>query len=220
MKQVANGRDAHFLHLNLKNRLGLADKPHSSATQNADLIQIFTSRDSKDTEMTLGLSNNNKIIQQSKQKKQVKTNKRQNFLDIMRESNTQQEEQNNDSTNAISTNGTTTPILTPTNFYGSGNGGNYQYNMGEQGQSQNVSENGGNDTTTHNGGFAGLLKEKDDRIKNLIARSKEESRRSRSGGEGSQGIGRSNKQKNLTREERDNLDRLEKAQKFIITQII
>ena len=34
---VANGRVAHFLHPDLKNRLGLVDKPHSSATQ-GDII--------------------------------------------------------------------------------------------------------------------------------------------------------------------------------------
>ena len=37
VKQVANGRVAHFLHPDLKNRLGLVDKPHSSATQ-GDII--------------------------------------------------------------------------------------------------------------------------------------------------------------------------------------
>lgn len=39
VKQVANGRDAHFLHPDLKNRLGLADKPHSSATQSGIIPQ-------------------------------------------------------------------------------------------------------------------------------------------------------------------------------------
>lgn len=41
VKQVANGRDAHFLHPDLKNRLGLADKPHSLATQ-GEIIQQST----------------------------------------------------------------------------------------------------------------------------------------------------------------------------------
>ena len=152
------------------------------------------------------------------------SNKKQEFLDIMHELNTQQKEQNNDSTNSISANSATTPILTPTNPYGIANGGNYRYNMGKQEQSPNVSENGRGNTATHNESITRLLKEKDKRIKNLIARSKEESRRSgnesresRSVGEGSQGIGRiDNLKAYTTAEERDRLNRLEKTKKIIL----
>lgn len=129
--------------------------------------------------------------------------KRQNFLDIMRETNTQQKEINNDSTNAISTNSATTPILTPTNPYGSGNGGNYRYNMGTQGQSPNVSEVRGSNATTHNGGFTQLLGEKDER-------NKDKSRRSGSIRTASLGFRRIYKQTNLTREEKERLNELEK----------
>ena len=142
--------------------------------------------------------------------------KRQNFLDIMRETNTQQKEINNDSTNAISTNSATTPILTPTNPYGSGNGGNYRYNNEQSKQSAEISGNGRNDTATYNGGFTQLLGEKDDRNRNFIEKSQAESRESRSVGAGSANITRlGNAKAYTTAEERDRLDRLEKAQKFI-----
>ena len=129
--------------------------------------------------------------------------KRQNFLDIMRESNTQQKEQNNDSTNAISTNSATTPILTPTNPYGSGNGGNYRYNNEQSKQSAEISGNGRNDTATYNGGFTQLLGEKDER-------NKDKSRRSGSIRTASLGFRRIYKQTNLTREEKERLNELEK----------
>lgn len=122
--------------------------------------------------------------------------KRQNFLDIMRESNTQQKEQNNDSTNAISTNSATTPILTPTNPYGSRNGGNYRYNNEQSKQSAEISGNGRNDTATYNGGFDGIRQE--------------ESRRSGSIRTASLGFRRIYKQTNLTREEKERLNELEK----------
>ena len=129
--------------------------------------------------------------------------KRQNFLDIMRETNTQQKEQNNDSTNAISTNSATTPILTPTNPYGSGNGGNYRYNNEQSKQSAEISGNGRNDTATYNGGFTQLLGEKDER-------NKDKSRRSGSIRTASLGLRRIYKQTNLTREEKERLNELEK----------
>ena len=46
-----------------------------SQVQSADLIQIFTSRDSKDTEVPLGLPNNNESITQSQRQSQGKSNK-------------------------------------------------------------------------------------------------------------------------------------------------
>lgn len=150
------------------------------------------------------------------------SNKKQEFLDIIHET-LNEKEQNNDSTNTISADSATTPILTPTNPYGRADGGNYRFDVATQGQSPNVSEIRGSNTATYNESITRLLKEKDERIKNLIARSKEESRRSgsesresRSVGEGSQGIGRiDNLKAYTTAEERDRLNRLEKAQKFI-----
>ena len=48
VKQVANGRVAHFLHPDLKNRLGLVDKPHSSATQ-SDIISQDSNQSQTDS---------------------------------------------------------------------------------------------------------------------------------------------------------------------------
>lgn len=128
--------------------------------------------------------------------------KRQNFLDIMRETNTQQKEQNNDSTNAISTNSATTPILTPTNPYGNGNGGNYRYNNEQSKQSAEISGNGRNDTATYNGGFNRILGA--------------ESRRSRGLGEGSQGIRRINQQEaKLTTSELASFKKLQTRQQVL-----
>lgn len=132
------------------------------------------------------------------------SNKKQDFLDIIHET-LNEKEQNNDSTNTISANSATTPILTPTNPYGRTDGGNYRFNVATQGQSPNGSEIRGSNTATHNGGVNRIFYEK--------------SRRSRSVGEGSEDITRlGNAKAYTTAEERDRLDRLEKERKAFDTQ--
>ena len=86
VKQVANGRCAHFLHPDLKNRLGLMDKPYSLATQNPlpSDSRVLESEVAKSLNFELSAHTNNptianfddKSIAQSKQQSQGKVDKK------------------------------------------------------------------------------------------------------------------------------------------------
>lgn len=93
---------------------------------------------------------------------------KQNFLDTIQQIlKEQSEEHNNDSTNTITNRYTTAQILTPTNPYGSGNGGNNRLDRRTQGQSAIIEKDGRSNTTAHNGGFTQLLGEKDKRSRRV-----------------------------------------------------